>query len=164
MIFVTVGSVFPFDRLIRTMDVWAEKTGRGGDCLAQIGKGNYEPSHMEWHRTLPHDRFSASMQQASVVVAHAGMGSVITAMSYACPIVLLPRRFDSGEHTTDHQMATANWLEDKPGVFIAWNETDLPDMIATAEAWTGDGQTLQPYAPSAFTDRIAAELKQWIKK
>jgi len=39
------------------------------------------------------------MQNASVVVAHAGMGSVITAMQHNTPIVLLPRLLEAGEHT-----------------------------------------------------------------
>ena len=36
MIFVTIGSMFPFDRLIRVMDGWAEAAGVGqGEIMAQ---------------------------------------------------------------------------------------------------------------------------------
>ena len=159
MIFVTVGSAFPFDRLIQSMDAWAAKTGRASECLAQIGRGAYHPTHMEWHETLSHAHFADSMQAATVVVAHAGMGSVITAMRHATPIVMMPRQFEAGEHTTDHQMATARWLEDKPGVFIAWDENSLSDRIAEAEGWSGKGAALSPAAPIAFTDRLNAQLE-----
>ena len=45
MIFVTIGSMFPFDRLIRVMDDWTARSGRK-DVLAQIGNGGYVPQHM----------------------------------------------------------------------------------------------------------------------
>ena len=64
----------------------------------------------------------------------AGMGSVVKAMRHMTPGILLPRRFESGKHTTDHQMATARSPTDKPGVFIAWHENNLVGKIAEAEA------------------------------
>lgn len=162
MIFITVGSAFPFDRLIKSMDAWAAETGRGGECLAQIGRGAYCPTHMEWHRTLGHAHFANTMKAAKVVVAHAGMGSVITAMQHGTPIVMLPRRFEAGEHTTDHQIATAQWLEDKPGVFIAWDEADLGAAIARAETWSATEEPLSPSAPTDFTNRLNTQLTQWL--
>lgn len=163
MIFITIGSAFPFDRLIRTMDAWAETTGRGGDCLAQIGRGTYRPSHMEWRPSLGETEFAETVKSASLVVSHAGMGSVITALRHGTPIVMLPRRFEAGEHTTDHQMATARWLEAKPGVFIAWDEEVLADKIAEAEAGSSADARLEPYAPAPFTDRLAAQLAAWTR-
>ncbi|SMX24242.1 glycosyltransferase [Boseongicola aestuarii] len=161
MIFVTVGSAFPFDRLIQSMDNWAHEAGRGDDCLAQIGRGRYKPAHMKWHETLGHTHLSDTMQKAKLVVAHAGMGSVITAMQHVTPIVLMPRRFEAGEHTTDHQMATARWLEGKPGVFIAWDENDLAAQIKAAEGWAGSDAGLDPFASKDFTDRLNAQLTHW---
>ena len=163
MIFTTVGSAFPFDRLIKAMDDWAAEKDRGSKCIAQIGQGTYRPTHMEWHETLTHSHFTETMQTASVVVAHAGMGSVITAMQHATPIVLLPRRFESGEHTTDHQMATARWLEGKPGVFIAWDEIELASRIEEAEGWRATGFALASHAPNTFTDRLSVQIADWLK-
>lgn len=162
MIFVTIGSAFPFDRLIRAMDNWAAETGRGAECFAQIGKGSYRPSHMDWCESLPEAEFAAAVQRASLIVSHAGMGSVITAMRFATPIVILPRRFDTGEHTTDHQMATARWLEGKEGVFVAWEEGKLDVGIAEAEKWNGDGATLPAYAPETLTGRLRAQFRAWL--
>ena len=45
MIFVTIGSMFPFDRLIRAMDAFAQ-ANPGTEILAQIGTGDYVPAHM----------------------------------------------------------------------------------------------------------------------
>lgn len=163
MIFVTIGSAFPFDRLIRAMDAWAAETGRGAEVVMQTGRGRYRPAHTDWRESLPEPDFAATVAAADLVVSHAGMGSVITAMRHATPIVMLPRRYEAGEHTTDHQTATARWLAGKPGVFIAWDETELAPRIAEAEAWTGTGAPLPGHAPGAFTDRLRARLDGWLE-
>ena len=162
MIFVTIGSAFPFDRLIRAMDAWAAETGRGGEVLMQIGRGTYRPDHTEWRESLPETDFAETVRAASLVVSHAGMGSAITAMRFQTPIVMLPRRFEAGEHTTDHQMATARWLQEKPGIFIAWDEADLAAGIARAEA-AKDLAALAPHAPAGFTDRLRGRLLDWTR-
>ncbi len=159
MILVTIGTVFPYDRMISAMDAWAADTGT--ECVAQIGEGAYKPAHMTWHASLPGDVYKRTIQEAQVIVSHAGMGSVITALQNATPIVIMPRRHEAGEHTTDHQMATARWLLDKPGVFVAWDETELGEKIAAAQDWSGTGATLAPHAPPAFTDRLRAQLMEW---
>jgi UDP-N-acetylglucosamine transferase subunit ALG13 len=161
VIFITIGSAFPFDRLIRAMDTWAAASARGDECLAQIGQGSYRPAHMDWRTSLPEADFAETVKNSALVVSHAGMGSVITAMRHGIPIVMLPRRFEAGEHTTDHQMATARWLEDKPGVFIAWDEAELGQRVTEAEGWTGDGAAVGPFAPQDFTDRLGAQLEEW---
>jgi UDP-N-acetylglucosamine transferase subunit ALG13 len=152
--------MFPFDRLIRCMDEWAAATGEV-DLLAQIGTGDFVPRHMRHQRRLSHADFAAAMAAAEIVVAHAGMGTVITAGRFGRPLVLLPRHEEWGEHTTDHQIATANWLRDKPGIFVADGDADLAPMIAAARraaAAGGGTERVAPVADPAFTARIRAAL------
>src|SRR3954453_23339807 len=86
MIFVTVGSMMAFDRLILSMDKWAlAHTDR--DVLAQIGGGTYRPNHMRWTRMLPPSEFHETVRSAAVIVAHAGMGSYFAAAEMRKPIV-----------------------------------------------------------------------------
>ena len=158
MIFVTVGSVFPFDRLIRAMDVWAGQSGRG-DVVAQIGEGQYLPQHMAHDRRITQAAFAARVAEAEVVVSHAGMGTVITAGRAGRPLVLLPRRREWGEHNTDHQVATANWLRGKPGIFVAEREDDLALCIAAALAANAStGATVAAVADAGFTDRLHSAI------
>lgn len=149
--------MFPFDRLIRVMDDWAAQTGET-DILAQIGNGKYEPSHMPFERRLSQARFAETVTEADVIVAHAGMGTVIAAGRAGRPVVLLPRIKDWGEHTTDHQLATADWLRDKPGIFVADTDADLPAAIEKARA-VGKGEArFPPVADPSFTDRLRAAI------
>ena len=117
MIFVTVGSMFPFNRIVRAMDSWASRHPEE-HVLAQIGDGEYEPRHMDWIRKTSPSEFRTNVLSASIVVSHAGMGTIITAAELGRTIVLLPRRVALGEHTTDHQYDTANRLKDKSGIFV----------------------------------------------
>ena len=73
MIFVTIGSMFPFDRLIRAMDAWAAAQPQPAALLAQIGDGGFEPGHMRWVRSLPRDAYARAVAEADLVVAHAGI-------------------------------------------------------------------------------------------
>jgi len=154
MIFVTIGSMFPFDRLIRAMDQWTAQTGQA-EVFAQIGNGDYEPQHMEYVRTLPQAEFTATMARAELIVAHCGMGTVITAGQAGRPMVLVPRQKTLNEVTSNHQQATARWLGDKPGVFIAETEADLAITIARAQN-TGSANSagFAATADAAFITRL----------
>jgi UDP-N-acetylglucosamine transferase subunit ALG13 len=158
VIFVTVGSMFPFDRLIGMMDNWTFQNPRQ-EVFAQIGGGKYEPKYMRWNRILAPNAYKQVVQSSRLIVAHAGTGSVFTACSFCKPIVLVPRRAAEREHTTDHQLDTARWLEDKPGIFIAWSEDDLGRALERADHSVGKIQSLiQSSAPQSFIDRIRTFL------
>ena len=154
MIFVTIGSMFPFDRMIRAMDAWAEAEGRGEDILAQIGAGGFEPRHMRWVRKLDRPAYAAAIRQSRLVVAHAGVGSIVTAGELGRPIVVLPRRAHLGEHTSDHQVETVGWLRAKPWVHVADDEGALCGCIASATAAAAAGDRMARTADPAFIARL----------
>ena len=155
MIFVTIGTMWPFDRLIRAMDALAE-ADPGAEILAQIGQGRFEPRHMRWVRLLDRVAYAATIAGADLVVAHAGVGSVVTAGEHGKPIVVLPRKAAWGEHTSDHQLETAAWLRGLPGVFVASEAEDLPGCIAAARARGAAGGVapVPKSAPPEFLGRL----------
>ena len=153
MIFVTIGSMFPFDRLIRAMDEWAS-LHPSEQVFAQIGEGAYEPRNMPFERMLTPTRFREIYDEAGIIVAHAGMGSVISAAEIGKPIVIVPRRAAWKEHTTDHQLHTAQWLRRRPGTFVAEDDSQLAAQIEAARGTIATGERLPTTAPAAFVDRI----------
>ena len=128
MIFVTTGSMFPFDRLTKAVDEWAQENVLQ-DVLIQIGTGEYEPLQARWVRMMRPLEFSESINTCNLVVAHLGMGSIITAMQAQKPIILFPRQFALGEHTSDHQLHGTDWLKDRPGIFIADDVANLHRLL-----------------------------------
>lgn len=157
MIFVTVGSLLPFDRLIKAMDAIAAAHPEQA-FFAQIGDGAYEPVNMPSARLISRSDFKAKIGQASVLVAHAGMGSVITAMENGLPVVLLPRRHELGEHNTDHQMATARWLSGRPGVRVCMREDELEAAVFAAIAGREAGELMPRSAPEPFLGAIRSYI------
>jgi UDP-N-acetylglucosamine transferase subunit ALG13 len=157
MIFVTIGCALPFDRLITAMDSWAATHPETG-IFAQIGAATLTPAHMPHRRLLSPVQYRARVAQSRVIVAHAGMGSIITACQLGKPIVLLPRRAEAREHTTDHQLATARRFRHVPGIFVADDIAELAPQIAAAAAYGPPPDRLSPYAPTAFTERLRAAI------
>lgn len=153
MIFVTIGAVFPFDRLVRLMDDIAP-TLDGEDVFAQIGDGAYEPVNIPFARFVSASEFRARLGACKLLVGHAGMGTVLSALENAKPVVLLPRRLELGEHNTDHQMATARWLATRPGLHVAMGDADLRPAIVEALGGREAREPLSTSAPEAFLRRI----------
>ncbi|MBV8593860.1 MAG: hypothetical protein JOZ27_06140 [Caulobacteraceae bacterium] len=153
MIFVTIGSLFPFDRLIRLVDGFAPRFTPEA-FFAQIGRGTYEPRNMDFARDLDAGAFQDKLRRCSLMVAHAGMGSVISALEIEKPVVVFPRDYSLGEHTTDHQMATARWLAGKPGVQVCFEETELEERIARVLAGGAAAGSIPREAPAPFLAKI----------
>ena len=132
MIFVTVGTQLPFDRLIKAIDHWASQN-RTADVFAQIGPTKYEPQNIQWSRFIDAEGFRKRVEQADAIVAHAGMGSIITALELAKPIVVMPRCAHLGEHRNDHQVATAKRFQAQGSIHVAFDETEMSQKLRQIE-------------------------------
>jgi UDP-N-acetylglucosamine transferase subunit ALG13 len=135
VILLTVGTQLPFNRLVVAADEWCRSTGRG-DIVGQVGAlgpKDYRPERFrQWSEIFAPQRLDMLCREAELIVAHAGMGSIITALRYARPIVIMPRRAALGEHRNDHQLATAARFCDRPGVYVAGGENELASTIERA--------------------------------
>jgi UDP-N-acetylglucosamine transferase subunit ALG13 len=156
MIFVTVGTQLAFDRLIVAMDEWAGKNP-SEEVFAQTGPMSAKPSHMRSEEFIPPDKADELFRNADLVVSHAGMGSILTSLKYRKPIVIVPRKAELGEHRNDHQLATAKWLGDRPGLFVAWDTGELLAILdRRAELQAGSG--LSDYASPELLGRLHGYL------
>ncbi|MFN3468833.1 MAG: glycosyltransferase [Novosphingobium sp.] len=127
MILVTVGMQLGFDRLIRAVDELAPDLAM--PVVAQTGKGAYKARNIRTLESISPSEFDGMIKQTSLIVAHAGIGTVLTAQRFGKPLVLFPRRAAFGEHRNDHQLATVGQLEGRPGIVVAYEESDLRDAI-----------------------------------
>lgn len=128
MIFVTVGLQEPFDRLIRAVDEWTSRQGES-DVFAQIGKAKYVPRHMRFTDVIDPVEFQKLVGEARFTIAHAGIGSILSALELGKPIVVMPRRANLREQRNDHQLATAKRFEAQGLVIVAYEEQALGEKL-----------------------------------
>ncbi len=131
MIFATVGHELRFDRLIKGLDDWALASGND-DIFAQVaelGDSGYKPRNFKWQSFLDPDTFKSSFEKADLVVAHAGMGTIITALTMKKPLLIMPRKGDLKETRNDHQIATAEQFAKRSGIYVAKDEVALGPLL-----------------------------------
>jgi UDP-N-acetylglucosamine transferase subunit ALG13 len=133
MILVTVGTQLPFDRLIKAVDQWSSLNPHH-EVEGQYGDSGYTPESFPGSSFLDVSEFNAKVARADLLIAHAGMGSIITAIEMMKPIVVMPRLARYGEHRNDHQLATVEKLGKLSNIHIAENEAALPGAIEVALA------------------------------
>jgi UDP-N-acetylglucosamine transferase subunit ALG13 len=151
VIFVTVGAQMPFDRLVLAVDLWARGRGRH-DVYAQIGDAGATPTHIAWTRFLEPPEFERRVRECHAIVAHAGMGSILTALEHEKPILVMPRRGALRETRNDHQVDTAERLAATGKVHVAMDEHALPHALDDLLAHP----TAQRIGPHASHDLITA--------
>jgi UDP-N-acetylglucosamine transferase subunit ALG13 len=139
MIFVTVGSELPFDRLVRIIDEWAEANHRH-DVFAQIGPSKFRPAHVEFSPFLDPPEFRRRFERADIIVSHAGMGTVLTALEMGKPLLVMPRRAQLGEVRNDHQQATAEHLRERAQVHVAFGNDELRSALCDIDHLSAGGK------------------------
>lgn len=157
MIFVTVGTDLPFDRMVRVVDEWARAVG-GREVFAQIGETDWRPSYIAWSKFLQPPEFARRFAEAEVVVAHAGMGTILSALQWEKPLLVMPRRASLGEQRNEHQLATARHLSEMGKVSVAMDEIELRSMLDGL----GDLRPRERIGPYA-SDALVTALRDFIQ-
>jgi UDP-N-acetylglucosamine transferase subunit ALG13 len=107
MIFVTVGSCeYPFDRLL---DAVGELPG-DERVVVQSGSSELALPRAECFDFVPFEALVEYVRSARLVVTHAGIGSILTALGTGKRPVVVPRRRQYGEAVDDHQVGSARRL------------------------------------------------------
>lgn len=128
MIFITIGTQAPFDRLIKAMDEITPLLN-GEKVIAQIFGSEFRPVNMEIVEFLNPVEFDKIFAEASLIIGHAGMGTIISALTSAKKIIVMPRKASLGEHRNEHQLATANKMKSLGLVEVANDYQELKDSV-----------------------------------
>ena len=128
LLFVTTGTQFPFDRLLSSIDTWAGNNQQV-KVVAQTCESSLSFEHLTAHDFLSPEQYKEITDNSSVIVSHAGMGTIITAHETELPIIIMPRLFSLNEHRNDHQLATVKKFRNTVGVYVAENEDELFNLL-----------------------------------
>jgi UDP-N-acetylglucosamine transferase subunit ALG13 len=135
--FVTVGNATQaFDRLLDAARGVSASLPR--PVVVQRGVSRIDDPAWETHDYLPMQEFERLVRESSVLIMHAGAGSVIHAVRAGKRPIVMPRRMRLGEHVDDHQVEFAEALAQAGYVHLASEPGDLTTAIAAAVAGSRD--------------------------
>ncbi len=133
MIFTTVGTQLPFDRLLRGVDSWAAQN-KDVQIVAQAGASSGRFPNIQTVSHLSQAEFQDQMKAARLIVAHAGMGTILSAAELGLPVILMPRRAKFNEHRNDHQQDTAREMARLSNVTVVEDGESLHQVLDLARA------------------------------
>lgn len=157
MIFLTVGTQLPFDRLVRVVDEWAGKSGRD-DVFAQIGPSQLQPKWLRYQTFVAPGEFAKHVAAATLVIAHAGMGSILYALELGKPIIVMPRRSELNEQRNNHQLATARRFRELGRIMVAMDEVELLSQLQCLQI-----PSSMPRIGRFATDEMLKSVRQLIE-
>lgn len=130
-IFVTVGAQLPFDRLVA--EVRRIELSKSFQVIGQTGKTMLDLPE-NYKNYLDASEYKDAVHECDVIVSHAGMGSIITALDYGKPIIVCPRLAELGEHRNNHQLDTLKHIKTKAsknnGLYVCDDEGQVEGMLS----------------------------------
>jgi UDP-N-acetylglucosamine transferase subunit ALG13 len=152
VIFVTVGTnEAPFDRLLRAV----EALPASEEIVVQHGSSSVRPANAATsHAFMPFDELVEEMRRARVVVTHAGIGSIMSALSCGKRPIVVPRLLRYREAVDDHQVPVARRLESSGLVTFVEDPSQLAAAVAAAGA--------EVEVALGADERLVSELQEYI--
>ena len=123
-IFASVGTRFPMDRLMCSLDV-AIQSQSNILVTAQVGDSRFSSPRIKTNQQTSASEFETAVKNCDIFVSHAGMGHVLLAAKFNKPLIIMPRLASLKEHINDHQTGTAEALEHRPLISVVHNAKEL---------------------------------------
>ena len=153
MILVTTGTNAPaFDRLLNEVD----RLRLDEPVVVQHGPSAIRPAGATCVEYVSFDRFVELVQEARVVVTHAGVGSILVTLMHGKRPVVVPRRAHLGEHVDDHQLELSRRLA---GIGVV----TLVDHISELEQALDSNGAAPPPAATDGRGQLVAELGGYLR-
>lgn len=155
MIFVTTGTQAPFNRLVKVMDALAADLN-GEEVIVQASGVNFETKNIKVVGFIHPVEYSRLINSARLIISHAGMGSIVSALTKGKKIIVIPRKAELGEHRDNHQVDSAKKMEALGYVPVAYDEEQLKIKIINMLLQDENiaSATIGEFASSSLVDSI----------
>ncbi len=155
MIFLTVGTQFPFDRIVQAVDDAFDDGLIDEEIFAQIGESSYRPRNFKSVTILEKRQYDKIFKEASCIISHAGIGTITMTLDNHKPMLVTPRLRKYGEVVNDHQKAIADEFEKHGHILVAYSVEELPEKLRELKKFVPKPRENQV---KAVTDRITKFL------
>ena len=107
MIFVILGTQDKkFPRLLEAVQkaIDEKKISKKEKIIVQAGSTKFESSNMQIIDYMPGEQFEEYIEKADIIICHAGVGTILTALEKGKKVIAAARLKEYGEHVNDHQL------------------------------------------------------------
>jgi UDP-N-acetylglucosamine transferase subunit ALG13 len=122
------------------------------NIIMQAGAAQYKPKHCEYFDFAGYNKMQELNRQARIIVSHAGVGSILTALELNKPMILVPRLKKYDEAYDDHQLEIAEMLSGHRNIKVLHDLSLLPDAL------TGNFQLSDSCRSNDLAKRLNAYL------
>ena len=130
MIFVTLGTQnFPFNRLLELVDDLVAEGVIKDEVFAQTGCSTYLPRNYAYVDFLKPEDYNRCITEAELIIAHAGVGTIMNCLKGRRKLIVVPRSKDYNEHVDDHQFEIAEEFAKKGYLLAAQNYDTLKSAV-----------------------------------
>ena len=125
MILVTLGTQDKkFYRLLEEIDKCIENKIIKGKVIVQAGFScDYKSKNMEIFDLIAIDKFNKLIKKCDILIAHGGVGSIVSGLKNNKKVIACPRLKKYGEHVNDHQLQIVENFYDS-GYILKFNDGD----------------------------------------
>jgi len=161
MIFITTGSQEPFSRLINAISELSGSFPKLEFLVQDIGKGREDSNNICFKPFLLPGEFKTTIQKAKVIIAHAGIGSILSVLEVGKPLIVFPRLSRFGETRDDHQLDTARAFKKLGYLAVAETKEQLINELLQFNSNTS--KIANPISDAA-SDELLISLKEFLNK
>jgi UDP-N-acetylglucosamine transferase subunit ALG13 len=137
MIFVALGTLDnPFPRLLQAVEKQIIDGVIRESVVVQAGMTTYKSGRLKVINLFPMKEFENNIKSASLIICHAGYGTLSIALAAGKKVIAAARQFEYGEHINNHQNQILDAYE-KKGYLLALREfSKLGDLLNKAQYFT----------------------------
>jgi UDP-N-acetylglucosamine transferase subunit ALG13 len=163
MIFVTVGThEQQFNRLLKAVDELKGNNAITDDVIIQSGYSEYKPKHCECKKMIPYDEMVEYVRKARIVVSHGGPASFLLPLQFKKIPVVVPRKYEFGEHINDHQVEFVKAVEERYGNIISvFDIEDLGDVLEKYDSIIVSKNIRFMSNNEEFNENLVDVIEQW---
>ena len=157
LIFVTVGTQIPFDRLLKSVEKQIELGNIKEKVIVQAGVTNFKSDKMEIVGFIPMNEFKKIIEDAKIIICHGGVGTITDGLKNNKVIIACPRleRFDEAKN--DHQKQIVENFGNSGFIIPLLDLKDLDKALEKAK-------TFKPKMYKSNTNNMINLLENYINK
>lgn len=103
------------------------------EVIVQAGYTKFESKNMKIFGLIPKEELEKLQSQASLIITHGGVGSIITSIRKKKKVIAVPRIHEYGEHVNNHQMEIVKNFNEQGYIIGIEKVEDLKQAIIKSE-------------------------------